>query len=165
MANTSGLKRSSKYGVGKEIGGAVYVHRTYEHLLGPEIDVARNRLPADFRYTVVKYALRRGSVTFIASPDFDTAHEPIVGDLWIVHPEGTTSFRRQLPDPWIYHHKWLMVLDDYQGFDVEASKKRSAQLDLLPDVDRKLIGRSSYWLREVAPRLADPEELIQNAIS
>ena len=28
-------KRSKRYGVGKEIGGAVYVHRRYEHVLGP----------------------------------------------------------------------------------------------------------------------------------
>ena len=28
-------------------------------------------------------------------------------------------------DPYIYHHKWLFVADDYDGFDVEESKARS----------------------------------------
>jgi len=29
-------KRSSRYGIGKEIGGAVYLHRDYEHLAGAD---------------------------------------------------------------------------------------------------------------------------------
>src|SRR5947207_998620 len=95
-------KRSRKYGVGKEIGGAVYVHRDYESRLGAPVAAAKARIPADFPYTVVKYQARTGRVTFTRSPDFDGSPEPVVGDAWSVGAGG-----EQAADPFIYHHKWL----------------------------------------------------------
>jgi hypothetical protein len=56
-------------------------------------------------------------------------------------------------DPYIYHHKWLFVDDDYRGFDTEQSKARSQQWITLGDVDRARIGRQSYWQEQVVPRL------------
>ena len=46
--------RSRRYGVGKEIGGAVYVHRQYEDRLGPTVIWAKRLIPADYAYDVVK---------------------------------------------------------------------------------------------------------------
>jgi hypothetical protein len=147
------MKRSSRYGVGKEIGGAVYVHRRYQHLLGPAVAEAAARLPPGFDYTVVKLHRRTGVVSFIHSPDFDTADEPTVGDLYTVRPDGTVTLRRQPPDPYLYHHKWLFVADDYPGFEVAASKARSEEWLALPDIDRSRIGRRSYWTQIVLPRI------------
>jgi hypothetical protein len=48
-------KRSSKFGVGKEIGGAVYLHRKYEGKLGNLLNAAKSTLPDDFDYQIVKY--------------------------------------------------------------------------------------------------------------
>src|SRR5262249_11482684 len=98
-----------RYGVGKEIGGAVYVHRRYQDLLGPAVEAAAARLPPGFAYTVVKVHQGTGAVSFIHSPDFDTAPEPTVGDLCTVAPDGKVRHRRQLADPYLYHHKWLFV--------------------------------------------------------
>jgi hypothetical protein len=148
--------RSAQYGVGKELGGAVYLHRLYEHLLGAPVEAARQHLPPDFDYTVVKLNHRTGAVSFIHSPDFDTAPEPTVGELWTVSPNGHARFRRMPDDPWIYHHKWLFVADSYSGFDVEESKARSASWCSLPDVDRRRIGIRSYWETHVLPRLLSP---------
>jgi hypothetical protein len=147
------LRRSSRYGVGKEIGGAVYVHRQYQHLLGTAVEIAAARLPPGFDYTIVKVHRRTGAVSFIHSPDFDTAPEPTVGEICIVRPEGKLQTRRQLSDPYIYHHKWLFVADDYAGFDVEGSKRRSEQWLSLQGVDRRRIGRRSYWISKVVPRI------------
>jgi hypothetical protein len=146
-------RRSSRYGIGKEIGGAVYVHRDYEGVLGEPVRAAKARLPGGFDYTVVKYNRRTGAVSFIHSPDFDTALEPVVGEIWTIAADGTARHRPALPDPYVYHHKWLFVADDYGGFDVEASKARSRQWLSLPDVDRSRIGRRNYWLERVVPRL------------
>lgn len=44
--------------------------------------------------------------------------------------------------------------DDYSGFDVEESKRRSAAWLALPNVDKSRIGRSSYWQTHVVPRVA-----------
>jgi hypothetical protein len=46
-----------------------------------------------------------------------------------------------------------MVADDYEGFDVEESKQRSRRQLSLEGVDRRRIGRRSYWVEKVLPRL------------
>lgn len=147
------MARSKKYGVGKEIGGAVYLHRQYESLLGEAVANAKTHLPDDFDYTVVKYSEKTGLVSFIASPNFDTAPEPTVGDSIAVTPDGRVSRRKQLADPYIYHHKWLFVADDYEGFGVSESKRRSLAWMALPDIDRRRIGRQRYWSDHVLNRL------------
>ena len=111
-------KRSPRFGVGKEIGGAVYMHRDYEERLGTVLAAAKGKLDGGFVYQVVKYNYRSGAISFVACLDFDTAPEPTVGH---------RPWRRMAAcggggsrDPEIYHHKWLFVADDYPGFDIEA---------------------------------------------
>ncbi len=146
-------ERSRKYGVGKEIAGKVYVHRRYERVLGDVVDEAKDHLPREFEYDVVKYDGRSGVVSFVEVDDFDTSNEPTVGAIITVRADGAVTQREQLADPHIYHHKWLFVADDYGGFDVEASKQRSKRWTELDGVDRCRIGVRSYWEREVLPRL------------
>ena len=152
-------RRSRKYGVGKEIGGAIYLHRAYEPALGRGVERAKSLIPSDFQYTIVKQNLATGAISFIDSPDFDTAPEPTVGDTWIVRADGTTRFRKQAADRYLYHHKWLMVGDDYQGFDVRESQRRSRAWVVLDGIDRSRIGRKSYWTSVVLPQLdTNPRE-------
>ena len=146
-------KRSGRFGVGKEIGGAVYVHRQYESVLPAAVQNAKLFLPKDFAYTVIKYVLADDTVSFIESPDFDSADEPTVGNLYTIKNDGKASFRRKLTDPWIYHHKWLFVADDYAGFDAAASKLRSRQWLSLDDIDFQRIGKESFWTEHVVARL------------
>jgi len=148
-------RRSTRFGVGKEIGGAVYLHRDYAHLLGEPVQRALASLPAGFDYAVVKYSLKSGVVSFVRSPDFDPAPEPAVGDVWTVSPEGRARLWQQGADPWIYHHKWLFVAEGYSGFNVERSRERSRRWLALAGVDRPRIGRRSYWDAWVVPRLFD----------
>jgi hypothetical protein len=139
-------RRSRRYGVGKKIGGAVYLHRSCERLLGEGALRARQRVPEDYAYTVVKHTPATGRYAFIFSPDFDTSPEPLVGDQWVVSQDGTARLRKQAADPFVYHHKWLMVSEEYTGFDVQQSRTRSEWWLALPDIDRLRIGRRSYWL-------------------
>ena len=69
--------------------------------------------------------------------------------------DGTAQRRTTPSDSYIYHHNWLFVADDYQGFDVELSKARSQQWIALGNVDRSRIGRKSYWEEHIVPRLND----------
>lgn len=146
-------KRSTRFGVGKEIGGAVYVHRDYRSRLPEVVSQAIKQLPVDFDFCVIKLTLKTNAVSFIQSPDFDSADEPTVGDSVSVAADGSVSRRRGLSDPWIYHHKWLFVEDDYAGFDVEESKTRSRHWLALPDIDFRRIGRRSFWESSVVARL------------
>ncbi|WP_345685943.1 DNA phosphorothioation-associated putative methyltransferase [Novipirellula caenicola] len=151
-------KRCSKLGVGKRIGGAVYVHRQYEDVLREAVATAKATLPSGFSYTVIKHNELNGNVSFIHCPDFDTADEPSTGDYAVVRSDGSIKLHRALADPYIYHHKWLFVAEDYQGFDVAQSQKRSAAWMSLDNVDKSLIGRASYWNKEVVPRLTQSPE-------
>jgi len=154
----SSLPSRAPGGVGKKIGGALYVHRNYADLGGDQVDRARGALPADFDYQVVKIDESNGNTTFIASPDFDTAAEPTVGNQILVKADGTTKPRQAGADPEIYHHKWLFVADDYRGFDVEESKSRSQDwIDL--DIDKSRIGRKSYWEDNVIPKIHYAKQL------
>ena len=149
------LKRSVTFGVGKEIGGAVYVHRLYENVLPEQVRAAKALLPSDFLYTVVKFDLRYERTSFIHCPDFDSSDEPTVGASVTVEKDGSVQRRNPSRDPFIYHHKWLFVRDDYSGFDVQASQDRSRVWTQLAGVDVKRIGRRSYWIEHVVPRISD----------
>lgn len=151
-------KRSQTFGVGKEIGGAVYVHRSSESVLGEVVASAKTHLPPDFQYDVVKLTFRSNEVSFVSSPDFDTADEPIVGMSVTVAPDGTVRHRSESRNPQIYHHKWLFVAADYPGFDVVQSMERSKLWLALSDVDAKRIGRKEYWETLVVPRIVPAED-------
>jgi hypothetical protein len=76
-----------------------------------------------------------------------------IATIIVVSADGATQRRTTPVDPYIYHHKWLFVDDDYRGFNVEESKARSQLWISLGDVDRSRIGRQSYWQEQVVPRL------------
>lgn len=145
--------RSREYGVGKEMRGAVYVHRDYEGVFGLKLERARRRLPSDFEYTVVKLDQATAAFSFIQVADFDSAAEPTVGATVTVKQDGSARAIPPSGNPFIYHHKWLFVEDDYSGFDVDESKRRSLAWMSLPDIDKARIGRKDYWESEVVPRL------------
>lgn len=146
-------KRCKKYSLGKEIGGAVYVHRLYEAVLPKIVQDAKRHLPPEFTYSVVKFAEKESRVSFVFCPNFDSADEPIVGDICCIDSGGSLRLFRQQLDPFIYHHKWLFVQDDYNGFDVGMSRSRSITWLGLDEIDMKRIGRKSFWESNVLPRL------------
>lgn len=119
------------------------------------MELAAKKLPPDFEYDVVKLNLQTNAVSFIRCMDFDSVEEPTVGDSLIVNSDGSVRSRGQPADPEIYHHKWLFVADDYAGFDVGESKRRSLSWLALDKIDAKRIGRKSYWKENVVPRIRD----------
>ena len=156
-------ERSRRFGVGKEIGHAVYVHRDYEDRLGPAVAEAKRRLPDGAVYHIVKYNVRTQAVSFICCPRLDADPEPAVHEVLIVRPDGHLRRRTAPADPEIYHHKWLFVAEDYQGFDVAESQRRSSAWLGLADIDKSRIGRKSYWVRHVTPRLDSASPDAQDA--
>ena len=116
--------KRSKYGVGKQMGSQVYLHKDYVSDVIPK-KVWENALKvlsdadSDFEYNCVMYDTKTGNVRFDEAPDFDESREPIVGDTITVKPDGTV---KRGHSNYIWHHKWLWVKNDYQGFDVNQSK-------------------------------------------
>lgn len=143
------LKRTNKFPVGKEIGGEVYAHKQYEFQF-PGIAKAKAKLPKGFVYHIVKYNMREKYFSFIVSNDFNTNPEPSVNGGIRVSKDGLKPF----PDAgWIYHHKWMFVSDDYKGFDIEESKRRSEKWTSLTGVDKSRIGQRKFWDTNVLPRI------------
>lgn len=116
--------KRSKYGVGKQMGSQVYLHKDYVSDIIPKKawENALNVLDdtdSGFEYNCVMYDTKTGNIRFDEAPDFDEAREPIVGDTITVKPDGTV---KRGHSNYIWHHKWLWVKNDYQGFDVNQSK-------------------------------------------
>ena len=90
------IKKSSKYGVGKQVGNTIYLHKSVEDKLPTEIlFTAKNKIPNDFNYDIVKYDESNGNVTFISSPDWDISDEPIVGNAILIRGDGSERFIKQ----------------------------------------------------------------------
>jgi hypothetical protein len=130
--------------VGRSFNENIWVHKDYAHLLDGrylDMNIVKQRaleLPTDFKYDIIRY--QRGgsddwiSVSFIHSPNFDQAHDPIIGDSWCIKGPRRISqygekhtFRKQGKDPMLYHHKWMYVDVDYSKFDTRASLRWSEQ--------------------------------------
>lgn len=118
------IKRSNKYGVGKEIGGQIYFHKNYVGRICPELyDIAVKMLKQgypDFEFNCLMYDKKKPNVLrFDSALDFDTAREPSPGQM--ISVDTSTRTLTKLSSKQIWHHKWLWVMDDYKGFDVQAS--------------------------------------------
>ncbi|MCK5605530.1 hypothetical protein KAR91_26795 [Candidatus Pacearchaeota archaeon] len=142
------IARSNNYGVGKFIGGKIYVHRQYEDVI-PDINLIKDYIkfsPRDLLshpYNVVIYSRMGKRYSFVEAPNFDTAHEPTVGRITTFTLNGNSSYSRSLSS--IYHHKWLFVKDDYTGFDVQESFDRSKEWTALGGIHYSRIGSPTYW--------------------
>ena len=137
-------QRSRKYGVGKEIGGKIYVHMNYFHLvISPDTFLdAANQLPYGFVFNCMMIDLKKNVIRFDEAPDFDSAREPHPGDFIEVNL-STKEIRRGHSDM-IWHHKWMWVADDYKGFDVNESyewSKRWTQVITHPSGSKRVWGR------------------------
>lgn len=139
------IKRSPKYGVGKYIGGTIYVHRQYEDII-PDIAKTKERFKdsiGSFKYNVISYDASKNKISFIEAKDFDSADEPTIGNYITLNTE-TGKVKHGTSDT-IYHHKWLFVKDDYKGFKVQQSYERSEKWLKLPDINFGKIGHKKFW--------------------
>ena len=162
-----GLKRHPRFGVGKQMGSKVWVHSNYAlEILDPEIlNSALSQIPKSFSYVVLRYDPKNQTLAFIDSPDFNSSPEPEVGASYCVDLTQKKNPRLTKPprDPLIWHHKWMMVKDDYPHFDVKESQERSLWWKSKVGVNREVsnrIGRKSTWVKMFGSDLWDklPQE-------
>lgn len=152
------MERVPKYGVGKRMGPNIYLHKSALGAVPGLLEQieARGYTRADF--DVVKFqdfSPATGNISLIRCSEFNTVDEPAVEGSIILRADGTEGKWRapQGDKAWIYHHKWLFVLPDYEGFDVEASVQRSRNWLALDGVDKSRIGQRAFWEKEVIPRI------------
>ena len=120
--NGTVYQRDKKYGVGKSIGGRLYLHKDYADGVIPSelLEKAKAMLPNGFKYNALSWKKGQDEeLRFDEAPDFDTAREPITGDYVTVNVK--TGDVKQGHSDQIWHHKWQWVEPDYQGFDTQES--------------------------------------------
>jgi hypothetical protein len=152
--------------VGKKIIDSIYFHKDYTDSMGDYITKATFDMVSgivkiqDCSYEIVKWSKKANTVSFISSPDFDSVNEPAVQSAVIVNlTKSTVVFRKYDPlkGP-IYHHKWLMVGDDYKGFDVSEAKERSRfiveKMAENPSIEKCKIGFKKYWDEVAIPLIS-----------
>jgi hypothetical protein len=109
--------------VGKRMGsirsGTLFVHRSAAPDVIP-IELLE-QAPAGMDWTIAKFDLKDHRIEFISVPGFDTENEPVRGRAW-----SNGTYNRRGAGSAIYHSKWMMVHPDYEGFDYEEAKKRTA---------------------------------------
>lgn len=114
--------------VGKPVGSAIYVHKLYANEIVPPEVLKRaltilTKSNPDFKYNTLVWDSKTNSIRFDQSPDFNSAREPHVGEYISVSAKDAPP-RTGISNN-IWHHKWMWVKDDYNGFDVDKSKNWS----------------------------------------
>lgn len=138
----------SKFGVGKQIGSKIYFHKSAWDKILPEavwnkaLEVLEiNKLYIKYFQTICYDFKQPNIVRFDTCPGFNSQEEPMVGHMFFVDINSgivTDKYNNQ-----IYHHKWLWVAEDYDGFDVQASYEWSKLwLSKLPEIAS---GRVYLW--------------------
>ena len=136
----------------KKVMKSLYVHVSNLDELGKEyVEKVRKResLIDGFVYDVVKFDMDTENITFIECPEFDKVHEPLVERQYLTKKNGE---KKLMPSKGqVYHKKYAFVSQDYQGFDMDAEKKRAEIYDelLKKHEDTKIkskIGYKKKWL-------------------
>lgn len=142
-----GLKRHIP--VGKKMGNDVWVHISYAYLFEHVRICLEDYLEClGFNPSVIKISMIENKFSLIESHGFDDEDEPKIGRVAIFSDGKICKIIPENKDPMVYHHKWMFVADDYQGFCVGSSKKRSLLWKEKLGVDKNIssrIGRSSFW--------------------
>ena len=158
--------------IGKQVQSTIYVHRAYMHnaiptkLLCKASSIASSYMQHLLLYNIVKWDKYNNKISFIYSPDFDDIEEPGIETVCTVDLNSeivrTRNYWKSSNRP-IYHHKWLMVGDDYTGFDISLAKKRSEDIEETikkHNIDKRLIGYKKYWEEVVMPIIHRERQLV-----
>lgn len=148
------IQRDKTYGIGKKMGYQLWIHKDYvSEIMSPlDYESYKSKIPSDFKFELLRWDAKKNELAFIQCDDFNTSNEPIVGVVYKVNKteNGYELGKpiKQQKDPLIYHHKWTFVKDNYKGFNVENSKKRSIEWKTKLGVNKEIsskIGRLSFW--------------------
>lgn len=100
----------------------------------------------NYKFEVIKYDSRNKRLSLIESDDWNESNEPNVGNGYCI--DLNTGINKYIKGKGqVYHNKWMLVSEDYDGFDIEKSKKRSDLCNSITIIkENKIkIGYKEYW--------------------
>lgn len=154
------IQKDKRYNLGKRVGDHVWFEKRYvldimtksdlkelDDILNSSLE--NKEIEHIKKSKIIRYSPKDKTVAYIKSDDFDEKEEPTVGDSLLINlKDKTIKTTPQNKNPLIYHHKWLMVKDDYDGFNIKKSKERSilwkSKLGTNKELSSK-IGRKNFW--------------------
>lgn len=141
----------SKFGVGKQVSSKIYFHKSVWNKIVPEDiwnkalaimdsdkvheELWNDREIKEWEYGTICYDLKNPTVIRFDDNQecFDVQDEPTVCYMMFVDTVNESIHIKW--NPQIYHHKWLFVEPDYEGFNVQKSYEWSKEwLSKLPEV-------------------------------
>lgn len=142
---------------GRLLGTRWQAHRNYIKAIVPEpvliaaTESAHENCPAILRLAnAFQYNTADRSLAFDYSPDFDFTDEPMLAASFTFHQDGMCQFVPVSEDPIIWMHRWQWVGDDYTGFSVIESMRRSAALcNAIPVDEQRKLHRRTAWLERL----------------
>lgn len=139
----------------KKIGGAIYIHRSnVDELSQEQLDLVWDRLAglarSEYCYALGTYEIikiTKDAVSFIDCEGWDELREPVVGNAYNVKADYSVKLtKKREKNPQIYHHKWMFVAEDYNGFDVEKEKAWSKRWQsVVPKGLSSSLGSLNNW--------------------
>lgn len=137
----------------KQVGYNFYVHKSNIFELYSKLDIEdRNILinvlkGSNYIYDVIKYDKKTKNVSLIECKTWDILNEPIVGDSHCYRIDGTISLVKGGTK--VYHNKWQFVSNDYVGFSVEESKRRTKEWNKINGIKllKSKIGNKDFWYK------------------
>lgn len=131
----------SKFGVGKQVGSKIYFHKSvWDKIIPKDVWNKATRILIDEYYfspsifSTLCYDLKKPYIVrFDICDGFLTEREPVIGRMVFVDTESGKVWNKYSTQ--IYHHKWLWVPEEFDGFDVQESYEWSKYwLSKLPEV-------------------------------
>lgn len=135
----------------KKIGYEIYFHKMYiDKYIGGDIARLIKEKIVD-TVDIIKYNTKTNDFSLITCKDFNGEREPsiirsesfsIIAN--IVEFNSLRNYKEENCP--VYHHKHMMVEEDYNGFDLEQSREWSSiwEAKALPG-DKKRIGYKKNW--------------------
>jgi hypothetical protein len=142
--------------VGKQMRESIYFHKSYLHLFPREVQDAVKFLPKNLEFNIIKFTPKENSISFILSPDFDESYHPKIvqsAKLNLNNKSIPVKIFRYKNNVKIYHHRWLFVKDEYEGFDVGKDKRWSDLWSRVPHLNHTKYGTLKYWESITLPRI------------
>lgn len=138
----------------KKVCNCIYIHKSALNQLKEEEKILVNKALVilekkyDIDYQVIKIDMKNKKVSFILSRDWNTSHEPIVGDSYNINVlTNEIKIIKEKKNPQIYHGKHFFVNCDYEGFDIKQEEKRyNLWNSIIPKNHKTKIGYKNYWI-------------------
>lgn len=137
----------------KQVGYSFYAHKSNISELYYKLDIEDRRILMDvlnhsnYNYDIIKYDKKTKNVSLIVCNTWDLLNEPIVGDSHCYKIDGTVTLIKGGTK--VYHNKWQFVSDDYTGFDIIKSKKRTEEWNKINGIKllKSKIGNKDFWYK------------------